>query len=123
MSPKMKALRAAATRAYIAQALCANANAMLAVLQLLKWITLLKPTPGIILHVYLGRFSFLNPYAISKLLFALNEAMVRATIAEVMGGGADSTKKEADRKDGIYNDVFVAGAGFYGKIGGAQKGA
>ena len=50
---------------------------------------------------------FITPFTITVLLYALNKALIKAAIAEVVG----DTKRVKDVD--IYNDLFVAQSGFY----------
>lgn len=112
--PNQALIREAGYGAYCNQAQCAGSFAMFASLTLLKWIVSFDG--GIIGHIF-SISDVLTPFTITFLLFTLNKALLRAAIAEVRG---DSNKVNDDE---IYNDLFVAQAGFYNNVAEMLKGA
>lgn len=120
-------VRAMGFRAYRNQALCGGSIAIMACLQLARWIVSI-PLPlsivGFVPHVF-GVFEFLTPFAITALLFALNKALLRAaiTITEISSSSssaaADDDQTEiidGEDENEIYRDLFAAQAGFYGRV-------
>lgn len=91
--------------AYCTQALCCGSFALMASLQLIQWIISFN-VEGVVGHLF-SVTEFITPFTITVLLYALNKALIKAAIAEVVG----DTKRVKDVD--IYNDLFVAQSGFY----------
>ena len=77
----------------------------MASLQLIQWIISFN-VEGVVGHIF-SVTEFITPFTITVLLYALNKALIKAAIAEVVG----DTKRVKD--DEIYYDLFVAQSGFY----------
>ena len=117
-TPTFELARDMGFRAYRNQALCAGSFAALASLELAKW-TLVAADSGIVDSVF-SITDFLKPFAITSLLVILNKSFLRAFTAAMRtrGGAAVGTVN-----DEVYNDLFVAQAGFYTKVADTLKSA
>mmetsp|Transcript_26214 Transcript_26214/g.58260 ORF Transcript_26214/g.58260 Transcript_26214/m.58260 type:complete len:495 (-) Transcript_26214:1999-3483(-) len=117
-TPTFELARDMGFRAYRNQALCAGSFAALASMELAKW-TLVAADSGIVGSVF-SITDFLTPFAITSLLMILNKSFLRALNAAMRTGGGAAMGTVNDE---VYNDLFVAQAGFYTKVANTLKSA
>ena len=111
---KFNKVKESAFNAYFNQAICAGSFGVMASIELTKWIMSLSfdSLEGFVGHVF-SVTSFITPFTITTLLFTLNKSLLRAAIAEVIGGSDKNDKSNNANDIEIYNDLFVAQTGFY----------
>jgi len=105
---KFNKVKESAFNSYFNQAICAGSFGVMASIELTKWIMSLSfdSLEGIVGHVF-SVTSFITPFTITSLLFTLNKSLLRAAIAEVIGGSDKNDQSNNANDVEIYNDLFV----------------